>query len=529
MNRISLRLSVLLLAILVFCWPCQAAQRQLWIYCSSNLLVDANVQKLDALWKRAHAAGYTHVVLADSKFSRLDILGSNTRHYVANVRRIREIAAANQMTLIPAVFPIGYSNELLGHDPNLAEGLPVKATPFVVHGDVASVEADPGLALSKVTFKDDSVQLDGNTATIHAAAGNARFVYHLKLPKFRCYHVSVMVKTRDFSGGVHINPIAGQQSLNFANLGQKPTQDWTEEHAVFDTLENEEVTLYFGIWGGCRGTLQWRDWKIEEAGLVNVLRRPGAPCVVQAGDRTLVEGVDYDRIFDPKLGNFPWAGEYTIWHEPPLIHTHHLPDGTKLQVNWLYPPTVYDGQVNICISEPTTTKLLTDQARLIKAAFDAPGYMMSHDEIRCMNWDDSCQQRHEDAGAMLADNLQQCTQMLAPSTAYTWSDMFDPFQNAHANYYLVRGDLAGSWNGLAKSVVVVNWNFGNRDKSLKFFADRGNQQIIAGYYDSDLGDLRKWLASAAGVNGVIGVMYTTWSGNYSQIENFARICGEFDK
>jgi len=349
-------------------------------------------------------------------------------------------------------------------------------------------------------------------------------IFHLKLQKFRGYHVSVMVKTQDFSGDARIAALAGDQSLSFTNLGQKPTQDWTQMHAVFDTLENTDVHLYLGIWGGSHGTLQWRDWKIEEAGLVNVLRRPGAPCVVKAGSGTLVEGTDYDRIVDPNMGNHPWPGEYTIWHEPPVIHTHHLPDGTHLQVSWFYPPIIGDGQVNICLGEPATAKLLRDQARLVKGSFDAPGYMMSYDEIRCMNWDDSCQHLHLDAGPLLAGNLRQCTQLLEPSTVYTWSDMFDPFHNARDNYYLVRGNLTGSWAGLDKNTVVMNWNFDNRDRSLKFFADRGNRQIIAGYYDSKLDDLHQWLKSADQVNGVIGVMYTTWSQNYSKIEEFARIC-----
>ena len=55
-----------------------------------------------------------------------------------------------------------------------------------------------------------------------------------------------------------------------------------------------------------------------------------------------------------------------------MIHTHHLPDGTHLKVSWFYPPTSGDGQVNICISEPATAKLLQDQVRLVKAAFNAP-------------------------------------------------------------------------------------------------------------------------------------------------------------
>jgi hypothetical protein len=520
-RKILFRLSIVLLASVI---PCHAEAPQLWVYCPTNLLVDANLDKLDALWKRAHAAGYTYALLSDSKLSRLDMLESNTKHYHANIERVKQIAAADQITLVPAVFSIGYSNDLLGHDPNLAEGMPVIDTPFIVHANVATVDPDHAPALGKMTFKDDTVQLDGNTATVNRCEGNARFVYHLKLEKFRCYHVSVMVKTQDFSGDVRINPLAGNQSLNFANLGQKPTQDWTQLHAVFDTMDNTDVNLYFGIWGGSRGTLQWRNWKIEEAGLVNVLRRPGTPCVVKSGDRALVEGTDYDRIADPDLGNKPWAGEYTIWHDPPVVRTHHLPDGMRLKISWFYPPTEGDGQVNICISEPATAKLLADQAKLVKAAFGAPGYMMSFDEIRCMNQDDACRNRHLDAGPLLAETLKQCTQLLEPATVYTWSDMFDPFHNAHDNYYLVRGNLTGSWNGLQKNVVVINWNFGNRDKSLTFFADRGNRQIIAGYYDSDLKDLSQWIESAGKVNGVVGMMYTTWSQNYSQLEKFADMC-----
>lgn len=56
---------------------------------------------------------------------------------------------------------------------------------------------------------------------------------------------------------------------------------------------------------------------------------------------------------------------------------------------------------------------------------------------------------------------------------------------------------------------MVNWNFGKRDQSLKFFADRGHKQVIAGYYDGKIEQVSQWLDSAAKVQGV---MYTTWRG-----------------
>lgn len=57
----------------------------------------------------------------------------------------------------------------------------------------------------------------------------------------------------------------------------------------------------------------------------------------------------------------------------------------------------------------------------------------------------------------------------------------------------MNGDLAGSWEGLDKDVIIIPWYFGKRNESLKFFADRGHRQIIAGYYDSKPEQIRDWL------------------------------------
>jgi hypothetical protein len=89
-------------------------------------------------------------------------------------------------------------------------------------------------------------------------------------------------------------------------------------------------------------------------------------------------------------------------------------------------------------------------------------------------------------------------------------------------YYLVNGPLTGSWEGLSKDVVIANWNGGKAAESLKFFAGRGHTQVIAGYYDGDIRNVRKWDAAAAGVPGVTGFMYTTWKANYAQLEEYVK-------
>ena len=493
----------------------------LWLYSPTNLQVDENVAKLRELWGRAARAGYTKILLADSKLAKLGDLGGAEKRYSKNTELVKKIAEELKLEIVPALFHIGYSNSMLWHDPNLAEGLPVKDALFVVKGGEARLEADPAVALAKPGFVDETVKMEGGVATVKDHAGNARFNFPLSVPRYRCYHASVKIRTENYSGQPQIAVLGDGRPLQHQNLGIKKTQDWTEHHVVFNSLEHEKVTVYFGVWGGAKGTLQWKEWRIEEAGLVNVLRRPGAPFTVQG----YTEGKDYEPVADPKLGQEPWKGEYHAWHEPLPIRTK-LPDGTKLRVSWYHPAIIYDGQVSACISEPKTMDLVRDEARRVRELWGTKGYMMSHDEFRTMNQDDACRKRGLDAGALLADNARECVKLLAGSTVYVWNDMFDPFHNAVDKYYLVHGDLKGSWEGLARDVVIVNWHFGAREKSLPFFADRGHRQVLAGYYDVPVEQVKEWLKSGAKVKGVIGVMYTTWQNDYSQLEAFAKAARE---
>jgi hypothetical protein len=229
------------------------------------------------------------------------------------------------------------------------------------------------------------------------------------------------------------------------------------------------------------------------------------------------------------MGAKPWKGSYYIYHEPPVLRAN-LPDGTKLRVSYFHAVTVHDDQAMICPSEPGTVELLRDQARRMHAAWGANGYMMSHDEIRVLNWCEACRNRHLEAGALLADNVKICTRILRDvnpgGRIYVWSDMFDPNHNAQKDYYLVRGDLTGSWEGLDKDVIMVPWYFEKRQASLKFFADRGHRQLIAGYYDARPEKVRDWLEAARPYPGVVGVMYTTWEQKYSDLERFAELVSE---
>jgi hypothetical protein len=151
--------------------------------------------------------------------------------------------------------------------------------------------------------------------------------------------------------------------------------------------------------------------------------------------------------------------------------------------------------------------------------------MMGHDEIRILNWDTACTSRHLSPADILGDNVTKCDSIIrkisSGAETFVWSDMFDSLHNAHNNYYLVNGDLTNDWLKIPTSVTIVNWNGGARDKSLKFFADHGFSQITSPYYDvRSTANMRDWRIAMENVQNIRGMMYTTWSQDYSFLRQF---------
>ena len=533
------RMSLLRFLILLVAALSSSAQAlDKWFYYPTNLLPDENIPKLEAVWKRAAAAGYTKVLLTDSKFAHLEEMGGpNFPKYFPHIEQVKKIAAELKLEIVPALFSVGYSNDLLGLDPNLIEAIPVKAVPLVVQGGVAHVEdaAAPTLPAyfskpKEWSWKDDKFVAEGGVLRVVEAGGAVvRVVKKIAVQPWRQYHVSVKIKTADFHGQPEIKVLVeGGADLQWNFLGTKPTQDWTVHHAVFNSREFTECSIYFGVWGAGKGTLELSEPKLEEVAFLNMTRRPGTPLTVTTADgKPLAEGRDFEPLTDLLLGAKPWRGEFDTFHQPPVLKTK-LPDGTRLLASYSHGATVYDHQATICMSEPKTYALLRDQAQRMHKAWGAKAYMMSHDEIRVMNWCAACTARHLTPGQMLADNVKRCAAILREvnpgGRIYTWNDMFDPHHNAvKGPYYLVNGPLTGAWDGLDRDINIMQWNFDKRAESLKFFADRGAKQVIAGYYDSDPAHVAEWLAAAKAVPGsVTGVMYTTWQNNYGDLEKFSQ-------
>ena len=520
-----------------------------WLYCSTNLQVDASVPQLTELFERAKRSGYTGILFSDYK---LQVLDRVTENYFRNVEKIKAAAETSGLELVPAVFSIGYSNGHLAHDVNLAEGLPVVDQPYVVktvsaaagtkagskkagsaQGRSGRLEAvldskptvqirnggleetsgdkflnysfqdDPGAG----TFADRTVvhggrvacRLEAGTKDKARTSPNLRLVQRVSVRPHTAYRYSCWVKTKDLSptGSFHLLALATSQenkSLTFHEGGLEPTADWKKVDVVFNSLEEREVSLYAGFWGEGKGTFWIDDLALEELALVNLLRRKGCPFVVKSADgkTTYEEGRDYEPVADAKLGQVPWGGEYEFEHPGAVIRMtsrSRIRSGERLRVSWYHPIITHGSQVMCCPSEPKLYEILRAQARKVNELFRPKTFFMSHDEIRVANWCRACQDRKLSPGGLLADNVRKCTEILKSvnprARIVVWSDMFDPNHNAVDSYYLVNGSLKGSWEGLSRDVIIANWNGGKAKESLSFFADRGHKQLIAGYYDVD--------------------------------------------
>src|SRR2546426_12567253 len=99
--------------------------------------------------------------------------------YFRNVERVNNAAADAHLEIVPALFSIGYSNDLLWHDPNLIEAMPVREALFVVEHGRAHVQLEGATRLKGGDFsdltqwdwKDADVQPDHGTALIRDPDG----------------------------------------------------------------------------------------------------------------------------------------------------------------------------------------------------------------------------------------------------------------------------------------------------------------------------------------------------------------------
>lgn len=530
------------------------------LFLATNLLVDKNVDDAVALVQRAAGYKMNRLFLSDFKFWLLDDV---TKRYFDNVERVKSATRKGFVEIIPDVSGLGRSEGVLRHNRDLAEGYPVIDAPFVVAGDTAAFLPDGRAGLPNGDFEDaagdrfsgwtwqespgvttfadaqtvysgrQSVRMENFTA--NAPHGNSRFYREMEVLPHRNYYFSVYTRTKALvssSGAttavIGVRPDGSTRELNYAAYELNGTRDWTRLETNFNSLDCTRVRCYIGVWGGQSGTAWFDRAEVREIALVNVLRREGTPLTVTSKDRavTYAEGVDYAPVVDPKLGMQPYAGNYDKYHTPPplrILPSGAIRRGDTLLVSFSHPVVIYEYQVAYCVSEEEVYRIYEKALRNTYALFRPRMMSIGHDEVRHLNHDLSCARRGMTPARLLAGDLTRLREILRgidPSVrASVWSDMLDPFHNAHDGYYLVNGDLTGVADLVPQDLVIADWNRGKLRESVDFFASRGFQVFVSNDAGSALSATLD--GSEVARRKGLGEMFTTWNQNYDNLETVA--------
>src|ERR1051325_2280232 len=409
--------------------PAQKVLPHRWVYVSRRLHSDQDVADIRKIAKTASENGLNGVMLA----AGLDSIDLQPPEYLPRLENVKAILREYHLEMIPNIFSAGYGGSILAHDKNLAEGLPVKDALYVVKSGEAHIEseipvADGGPAAETVWTRDVTVR------------------------PYRCYRVSFRAKTdglpatRPFSSGTFRLEVRTEDKRNLTpwNARVPGTTDWRERRWGFNSLWYDKVKISIGAPNARTGKAWIDQVRVEEVGLLNVLRRPGTPLTVRddSGITLYEEGRDYDRIVDPQL-NFRFD------HEGPairLLPNSRMKDGARLRVSYYHGFSINDGQTTVCMGEPKVYEIWRDMARRMHEAAAPPRYVLSMDEIREGGTCEACRGRNmgELLGECLTKQFRMLREVNPKVDVWVWSDMLDPNHNAHGNYYLVEGDYTGS-------------------------------------------------------------------------------------
>ncbi|MGP8268863.1 MAG: hypothetical protein ACLQLH_02250 [Terracidiphilus sp.] len=547
-----------------------------WVYISKSFQSDKDVEDVREIARTASEHGLNGIVLAG-----MDRISLYTPEELARLNKVKEIADSYHLEIVPEGFNTGYGGAILAHDKNLAEGLLVKDALFVAKGGSAqfvadspaklvnggfeeyqgnsftgfTTQTDPGVK----TFVDTSVYHSGKaslrienfaqppTPTPAPAAAGAPSVVagaenrrprsaayvseEISVTPYRCYRVSAWVKTEDAEPAslfsIRSSTPDGRNLSPFESPAPAPTSGWREVTTAFNSWYADRINLTFGVFGGRKGKVWVDDVRVEEVGLMNVIRRDGATLTVrdEKTGKVYKEGRDFAAISDPNL-DFYWT------HPMPVIHLltgGHIHDGARLRVSYYHGTTIYNDQTPACPSTREVRKIWKEQFPLIQKYLMPKRYFIGVDEVRAIDRDESCLRRKMTPAAILGDTTQwlydQVHAVNPKAQVLVWSDMFDPNHNSVKQYFLVDGSVENTWNYLPKDMGIICWNFRKRQQSLDFFSSRGFKTYVAAYYDAkDLEhtetNAKGWMDAMDTTPGAMGIMYTTWDNNYQFLAPF---------
>ena len=273
-----------------------------WVF-GWSLNRDSDVEDIRQIADTAAAHGLNGLVLS----ANLDMLDLLDQDYFRRLSEVKNICDSLDLEIIPAVFSVGYGGGILSHNRNMAEGLPVRDAKFVVSGSAASLVADPPVGVTNGTFESYRNGIFDGFSYLNQAVGTVLVDTHefhqggasleinfssqggssysglkqsVRVAPFRNYRLKFWYKANNLNptGGFRVQ-VQGDQgrTLTFLDGGLTVDKTWRELVLGFNSWSDEKIWVSFGLSGAANARIWIDDMSLEEAGLINVLRRPGTP------------------------------------------------------------------------------------------------------------------------------------------------------------------------------------------------------------------------------------------------------------
>lgn len=521
-------------------------------YVSNKLENDADVGKISSVVKSAASAGFNGMVFSSPGLERLGLEFSN---YAERLKEVARVCNENNLEIIPMVFSLNSDDSTVFIDKNLAEGLPVKEAPFIVWNGDAVLVPDQSVHFPNGGFEDyvgDQIKLyqlqDIAVQVVFAdkvvykeGKASVRFEKHeqdagtkgyvaqeVRVKPYRSYKITFWVKTEDLMPATSFLPqVHGKDSriLMELNPSLQPSSNWQKMTFGFNSCDNTTVKVYLGLSNWMSGKLWIDDVNVEEVAPLNVLSRPGTPVVVRnkKTGTTYEEAYDFAPIVDGKM-NFRFD------HEEPLIKivpNSSIKDDDRLLVSFYQGIALHESQVVYCMSEPKMYDIWRQQAHAIHEAIAPQKYFLNVTQVRAGGSCETCKQRGISVAQILGDCITRQVNIIRErnpnAEIFIWSDMLDDNQNAHDNYYLVDGDLTGSWDYVPKDLVLVCWDYKLRNESMQHFSSLGFKTLASIHSDKGADEVRDWLQVMKKTSGSSGAMYTSFENDYTKLASFGGV------
>ena len=521
-------------------------------YVSSKLDNDGEVRKVCSVVRSAAGAGFNGMVFSSPGLERLGVEFSD---YVKRLKEVASVCKENNIEVIPMVFSLNSDDSTVFHDKNLVEGLPVKDAPFIVWNGDAVLVPDQSVRFPnggfedyvgdqiklyqlqdvavQVIFADKSVHKEGKASLRFEKqeqdAGTKGYVaQEVRVKPYRSYKVTFWVKTEGLNPPTSFLPqVQGKDSRILMELNPvlQTISDWRRMTFGFNSCDNSTVKIYLGLSNWVSGKLWVDDLSIDEVAPLNVLSRSGTPVAIRnkKTGATYEESYDFAPIVDSKM-NFRFD------HDEPLVKivpNSSIKDDDRLLISFYQGIALHESQVSFCMSEPKLFELWHDQALAIHEAIAPNKYFLNVTQVRAGGTCETCKQRGISMAQILGDCVTRqmgVVREINPNAeVFIWSDMLDDNHNARNNYYLVDGDLTGSWNYIPKDLIIVCWYHKSRNESMHHFSSRGFKTLACVNSDKGVGETKDWLQALKNTPDANGAMYASFENDYTKLASFGRV------